>query len=82
MVPAYYAKNEILKYSPGKILMIDLIRYLSEKEINYFDFGSGAEVYKTEWKNHNIEIMNYIKQTNFSGFLLKGLRKIKKLITL
>ena len=79
LVPAYYAKNEILKYSPGKILMIELIKYLSEKKINYFDFGSGAEVYKTEWKNHDIEVMNYIKQSSFFGFLLKSLYKIKKL---
>ena len=82
LVPAYNVSNQLLKYSPGKILMIELIRYFSEKKIKYFDFGSGAEIYKTEWKNHNIDVMNYIKQNSFLGFLLKGLYKIKKLITL
>ena len=62
--------------------MIELIRYFFEKEIKYFDFGSGAEMYKTEWKNHNIDVMNYIKKNSFLGFLLKGLYKIKKSITL
>ena len=82
LVPAYNVSNQLLKYSPGKILMIELIRYFFEKEIKYFDFGSGAEMYKTEWKNHNIDVMNYIKQNSFLGFLLKGLYKIKKSITL
>ena len=80
--PAYNVSNQLLKYSPGKILMIELIRYFYEKKIKYFDFGSGSEMYKTEWKNHNIDVMNYIKQNSFFGFLLKVLYKIKKLIIL
>ena len=74
--------NELLRYSPGKILMIELIKYFFEKKYNYFDFGTGAEMYKTERKDHNIDVMNYTKQNTFFGFLLKGLYKIKKIIIL
>ena len=82
LVPAYNVGEKLLKYSPGKILMIELIKFFSEKKINYFDFGSGAEKYKLEWKDHNIDVMNYIYQNNLNGFLLKVLYKIKKLINL
>ena len=78
LVPSYKVTSNLEKYSPGKILMIELIDFFANKNFKYFDFCDGKETYKEYWTNNMIELMEYIKPTNLSGLLLRFLLKIKK----
>lgn len=71
--PSYKISKDINKYSPGSILLYFLIKYFFDKKINFFDFGTGDEIYKKKWSNsvyNNYELIY--------GFTLKG--KIYKMI--
>ena len=69
----YKISKDINKYSPGSILLYFFIKYFFDKKINFFDFGTGDEIYKKKWSNsvyNNYELIY--------GFTLKG--KIYKMI--
>ncbi len=77
LVPAYKINSDLAKYSPGKILMIELLDYFKKKNFKYFDFCEGQESYKESWANNTIDVTSYIKPTNFKGLILSILLKIK-----
>ena len=79
LVPSYKNNPNLIKYSPGKVLMIDLLDYFKDKKYKYFDFCNGKESYKENWTNNSINLYEYTKQINFLGLLLSLLLKIKKL---
>ena len=82
LMPAYEQDNKILKYSPGKILMLELIQFYHDIGKNYFDFGNGKEFYKNEWSNNKRPLFCYIKNSNILGSLLMYLYKFKRYINL
>ena len=77
LVPAYKANSDLTKYSPGKILMIELLDYFKKQNFEYFDFCEGQESYKENWANNRIDMISYIKPTNFKGLVLNIFLKIK-----
>ena len=79
LVPSYKIDHNFIKYSPGKILMIELLNYFQNKNFKYFDFCDGQESYKENWTNNKIDINLYIKPTNLLGLILSFFFKIKKL---
>jgi len=79
LVPSFKIDSNLIKYSPGKILMIELLDYFKSKNFKYFDFCDGQELYKKNWTNNRIYMSLYKKPTNLKGLILSFLLKIRKL---
>ncbi len=77
LVPAYKVNSDLAKYSPGKILMIELLDYFKNQNFEYFDFCEGQESYKESWANNIIDMISYIKPTNLKGLILSIFLKIR-----
>ncbi len=67
LFPTYDLKYK--KYSPGKILLHNLIEHCVEKELSYFDFTIGSEDYKKNWSNNKIKSCMTLKSLNGLGFV-------------
>ena len=71
------------RYSPGKILLYELIKYIKSKSFIYFDFTIGTEKYKKNWSDVSTTSNYMIKSINFIGsfyvFLLKFKFFVKKI---
>jgi len=57
------------QFSPGKILLNNLIECAFNDSLDRFDFTIGDEPYKKEWFNREIPIYTYIKFRTFYGLL-------------
>jgi len=79
LVPSYKGDDDLIRFSPGKILMIELIDYFESQKFKYFDFCDGKETYKENWTNNKVDLFKYTKSTNFFGIVLNFLLKIKKI---
>ena len=77
LVPAYKKNKLYNKFSPGKILMIELIQHFIEKKFEYFDFANGEEEYKLDWSNTSFENFTYVYSNNILGFVFKTLYFLK-----
>ena len=77
LLPSYEFDSETFKFSPGRVLLIDLINFLYEKKFNYFNFCDGNQAYKKEWSNEKINLRAFLKSNNLKGFCLKYLLNFK-----
>jgi len=77
LVPSYLKDKKIKKYSPGKILLNNLINFFFNSNLKYFDFAAGDEIYKIKFSNHENRIFYYIAANTISGYFLLLLRRIK-----
>ena len=77
LVPSYKSEKNIIRYSPGKILMIELINFFHKKKFKYFDFCNGNEKYKQEWSDNKIDVKVYIESLSIKGFFLKLFYKLR-----
>ena len=78
LIPSYKIDQKINKYSPGKILMIELLDHFESKKFEYFDFCDGKEHYKLSWSDNKVNLITYIKPTNLLGLILKFFLNFKK----
>ncbi len=46
-----YEGGEWEKYSPGRLLLIELFKWAINNNLNFFDFTIGGEAYKKDWCN-------------------------------
>lgn len=67
LFPAYDLNFK--KYSPGKILLKNLIEDCKKNKLSYFDFTSGSEDYKKKWSNNFIKSGYILKSIDFAGFI-------------
>ena len=66
LMPAYFG-TEWSKYSPGKILLEELMLSCHQSGLNVFDFTSGDESYKKIWANESFPIHLTVKSYSFKG---------------
>jgi CelD/BcsL family acetyltransferase involved in cellulose biosynthesis len=59
------------KYSPGKILIFNLIKWSIEQKNEIFDFTIGSEDYKKEWVNKTVKLYQYFKSRTLKGYFFK-----------
>ena len=75
--------NVFAKYSPGRLLLLELLKWSFENNIKTFDFTGGNEFYKQQWNNQTFSIYEINGQLTLSGkiyyFLLKIIIKIKRI---
>jgi len=77
LVPSYKIDINLSKYSPGKILMIELIDYFETQDFKYFDFCNGKERYKKSWITNKVDMNKYVQPINFFGVVYSWLLKVK-----
>ena len=75
--------NSFGNYKPGKILILQIIKWCIKNNITKFDFGLGSEKYKKYFSNNEISLHRYLKAFSFKGtivyFFMLVIFKIKKL---
>ena len=80
MVPAFESGN-FSKYSPGNILLRYLIKWAIQNQYKNFDFGKGAEYYKSIWSDSCITLCDYWKPANLRGLAFLEARNLKRRAT-
>ena len=72
------------KYSPGRILLTELLIWSIEKKLSTFDFTIGAEIYKKVWCDKEEKLYETFFYKSFKGMLfltfIKRLESLKNLI--
>ena len=77
LIPSY-SENSYQKFSPGRLLLKEQIKWCFENKFQIFDFGPGEFDYKDHWSNDSLYYFKIIKAKSFFGLILKGLYIIKK----
>jgi CelD/BcsL family acetyltransferase involved in cellulose biosynthesis len=73
-----------MKYSPGRLLLIELLRWSIENKLKFFDFTIGGEAYKKDWTNLETELFDSFKTVSIIGkfyILALHINSIKKKIS-
>ena len=68
--------NNYNKYSPGKILISELIKWSITNKIKVFDFGLGEENYKKYWSNRTESLFRYFYTKNLKVLITLKIIKI------
>ena len=69
--------TEFMKYSPGRILLQNLIKWCIDKKFDKLDFTIGDEPYKKDWYNVKSTLFCCIEKNNLKYFLIYLLLKSK-----
>jgi CelD/BcsL family acetyltransferase involved in cellulose biosynthesis len=64
------------KYSPGRLLLLKLIKWCYENNIKIFDFTGGNEAYKYDWANGSMKLYNYIRPRNLYGWAIAKILRL------
>jgi CelD/BcsL family acetyltransferase involved in cellulose biosynthesis len=57
MLPAYQ-RGEIMRYSPGRLLLRHMLRWSMERGLRFYDFTVGDEPYKREWSDRELRLFD------------------------
>ena len=57
-------------FSPGKLLIHELIKWSRKNNISIFDFGIGEEIYKKYWSNDFMQIFKHIDYKGLKGLII------------
>ena len=76
LMPAH-EHNNWSKYSPGRLHMIELLKWCVKNKIKIFDMTGGNEKYKLVWANNQLNLFNYLQPITFFGFIISIIIKIK-----
>ena len=84
LVPVIFS-DKYRSFSPGKILIYELIGWLKNNKVNLFDFGIGEEIYKKYWSNYSSRVFRHLDYKGIKGFILyfiiKLSIKVKEILT-
>ena len=72
LIPAYN-RSDFNKYSPGKILLENLIKWSIDNKLNIFDFTTGAEQYKLNWTDTEMNLSEINHISSLRGFLYSNI---------
>ena len=79
LIPSMNAKN-LAKYSPGRLLIENLIKWSIANKLKIFDFTLGDEKYKKSWCNSKSQLFNHLQLNSFKGTILFIFLKSKLII--
>lgn len=65
------------KYSPGRLLLLELLKWSIENGLQFFDFTAGEDPYKKKWSDTEIDLFENIIPLSFKGksFVIKEYAK-------
>lgn len=73
--------DKFKSFSPGKILIHNLINWAKKNGVKTFDFGIGEEIYKKYWSNFSSKVFRYLDFKGFKGLsfylLIQSYLKLK-----
>jgi CelD/BcsL family acetyltransferase involved in cellulose biosynthesis len=69
LLPVIFS-DKFKSFSPGKLLIYELINWCKENNIAVFDFGIGEEVYKKYWSNYSINMYRYLSFKGMKGLIV------------
>ena len=65
------------KYSPGRILLFELIERAIDRNVDFFDFTIGGEIYKKSFINDEQLLFKSIKAFNIFGVYFSNIENLK-----
>ena len=68
LLPAYEG-GEWSRYSPGRLLIENLIEWSFANRVEFFDFGVGDEKYKAEFQAHTLSLYRCILPVTMAGHI-------------
>lgn len=74
--------NDFNKFSPGKLLIYQLIEWSYANNYRIFDFGLGEENYKKYWSNDSLQLYDYLNYKTKKGIVLFFIFRLIKFIKL
>lgn len=77
LIPTF-KNGEIEKYSPGRILMLMLMRWCAARDIYVFDFTVGDEEYKKKWCDDELVLFRYMRGFSALGNLYLDLLRCRQ----
>ena len=69
LLPVVFSEK-FKSFSPGKLLIYELINWSKKNNLKAFDFGIGEELYKKYWSNHSMKIFRYLSFEGFKGSII------------
>ena len=75
-----YEGGEWVRYSTGRLLLLELIKWSIENGLKYFDFTIGGEAYKKEWCDIEDNLYELINPVSFKGQFYEKYQCSKKAI--
>lgn len=78
LIPTY--EQEFYKFSPGNILLKNLMEDTFDNSFNFFDFLPGNEKYKSIWSNNKFNNFEYLKPISIRGYILYIFLTIRNLL--
>jgi len=72
--------DEYSKYSPGRLLIEELMNYAIKSKIGVFDFTHGSEEYKMRWCNRHELLFEILFPITFYGFIYIHFMKMKSFL--
>ena len=83
LIPVVFS-DKYSSFSPGKLLIYNLIKWSKNNKVDTFDFGIGDEIYKKYWSNFSTKIFRHLDYKGVKGFIfyfiIKFLLKIREMI--
>ena len=76
LMPAHEG-GEWEKYSPGRLLLLELIKRSIENNLRFFDFTVGGDDYKKIWCDTETKLFEHIQIMTLKGRLYKYLLQVK-----
>jgi CelD/BcsL family acetyltransferase involved in cellulose biosynthesis len=70
LMPAFDSDPHWSRYSPGRILLEDLIEWSIKNGLKNFDFGVGDEPYKDEYCEEKIRLYDHMASGSLQGVLV------------
>jgi len=81
LMPSY--ESQWRKYSPGRLLLEDLLKWCYESGLEVLDFTGGEEKYKQDWSNEKMRLFCYFKPITWKGYAAQvvraGRRQVRRL---
>ena len=68
------------RYSPGHLLMIHMLQWCFEQELEVFDYTIGGEAYKKDWNTHDMRLFEYAEAVSLKGVPYRVFFQIKATI--
>ena len=70
------------KYSPGRLLLLEILKWSIDNKLKFFDFTVGGEAYKKDWCNIETKLFEYVVPNSWIGISFRYAQKHKNKIKL
>lgn len=69
------------RYSPGRLLLEDLLEWCFDNAVEKFDFTGGLDKYKLDWRNHEMPLYYYMGARSLKGIIYVTSHQARRFIS-